>query len=97
MQRVENDGFGHIEGWMPSADLSHRYAQMVYCMFCYGASFSFHVITLLKSGVTCLIVERDTEKILHLMIQALNFHHIFITSHAFKNDSWPLQIRPFSR
>ena len=52
MQRVENDGFGHIEGWMPSADLSNRYAQMVYCMFYYGASFSFHVITLLKSGVT---------------------------------------------
>ena len=43
------------------------------------------------------IVERDTEKILHLMIQAWNFHHIFITSHAFKSDSWPLQIRPFSR
>ena len=42
-------------------------------------------------------MERDTEKILHLMIQAWNFHHIFITSHECKNDSWPLQIRPFSR
>ena len=43
-----------------------------------------------------LLVERDTEKILHLMIQAWNFHHIFITPQALKNDSWPLRIRPFS-
>ena len=32
-------------------DLSHRYAQKTHCLFCYGASFSFNVITLLKSGV----------------------------------------------
>ena len=44
-----------------------------------------------------IFAERDTEKILHLIIQAWNLHHIFITSHAFKNDSWPLQIRTFSR
>ena len=43
MQRVENDGFEHIEGWMQ---------KIAHCLFYYGASFSFHVITLLKSGVT---------------------------------------------
>ena len=37
-----------LKGGCPT-DLSHRYAQMAHCLFCYGASFSFHVITLLKS------------------------------------------------
>ena len=60
-------------------------------------AFSYYISTETELVLELILVERDTEKILHLMIQAWNFHHIFITSHAFKNDSWPLQIRPFSR
>ena len=47
MQRVENDGFGHIEGWMPSADLSHRYAQ--WCIACF---VMVRHLVFMSSGVT---------------------------------------------
>ena len=40
-------------------------------------------------------MEQDTEKTLHLMIQARNFHHMFITSRALKNDPGYFQFGHF--
>ena len=50
---------------------------MANCLFRYGASFSFHVTTLSKSGVTCLNVLMHIEKVdgIAATLVTISIHH----------------------
>ena len=61
MQRVENDGFDHIEGWTPKLIWVLRMHKWHFACFIM-VPFSYHAITLLKPGVTWLNVLMHIEK-----------------------------------